>query len=248
MANREGQWFEIWRSVIQAGLKLGTLTSQGIPTLTAKDLKRPQKTRIFISNGIKWTRVEVGRASYIYTPDARVIRFLPDGGKGEPGNLSADLSKPWQSSSTGAALLGAPGEWYVQTPVLPGDVEGTPIVALISDAALAQGGEGLAGVIGEAATVTMDPPQNGTATDTDAAVIPARPGRKFLSINTIQSTTNLRLGFGVAASATKGDFVPKGGRYVLTANPGEVLDSRAIHIRREDAIAGALALTWQEGG
>lgn len=237
----DGEFWELWKRVISKQYK----DPHGIPMLTARDLIRPTGSRFFASDAKKWSRMIVGRAVYVWTPDKRVIRYIPGH---EPGDLSASPLKPWNSSVSGVAPLYAPGEWWLSTPILPGDTEGDAIEFVYTDAALGVSGADAASIAGEAAAIQFDAPASGTATNISSLVIPARPGRKYLSINTIQTTTNLRLAFGGGSDVAKGDFVPKGGRYVLTANPGEVLDSRGIFIRREDDIAGALALSWQEGG
>lgn len=146
MAITDGEFFALFKRLAQKIYK----DPSGTPGLTSDQLIRPQKQKIVTSNGAAWTRLYVNRAVYIWTPDYRQIDYVSGH---HPGDLSADTSKPWNSSINNVAKLYAPGEWHVKTKLLTGDTEGSSIALLITDAAL-----GIEGVALTAADIVGAPP------------------------------------------------------------------------------------------
>jgi hypothetical protein len=144
--NDDNQFFALFKRMMEKLYK----DPSGTSGLQAKNLIRPQKQKIVTSNGANWTRIYINRAVYIWTPDRRQIDYVSGH---NPGDLSADTSKPWNSSVSGVAKLYAPGEWHVKTPLLSGDTEGATIVLIESDAAL-----GIEGVNLTGADVAAAPP------------------------------------------------------------------------------------------
>lgn len=146
MSLTDGEFFSLFKRMLQRVYR----DPSGTPGLQSKDLIRPTKQKIVTSAGANWTRMYINRAVYIWTPDRRQIDYVSGH---HPGDLSADTTKPWNSSVSGVAKLYAPGEWHVKTPLLTGDTEGATIVLIISDAAL-----GIEGVNLTAADVAATPP------------------------------------------------------------------------------------------
>lgn len=116
MSISDGEFFSLFKRMAQRIYKDPT----GVPQVQAKDLKRPQKRSIITSNGANWDRIYVDRPLYIWTPDKRQINYVPGN---NPGDISADTSRPYFSSISGYVKLFAPGEWFINTPLIAGDVE-----------------------------------------------------------------------------------------------------------------------------
>lgn len=197
----DGEFFSLFARMMEKHYK----DPSGTPGLQASDLKRMDKKSIVVSAGALWTRFYIDRAVSVHTPDYRQIDFFPGG---DPGDLSGDAAKPWNSSVGGMAKFWAPGEWHAKTPLLPGDVEGKSITLLVSDAALGVDGANLTASdlvgaplpiqdmnvksIGGTAQSGLDlsgkwaprtPVAPGAAvgvTNVSGLKLAARPGRKFL--------------------------------------------------------------------
>jgi hypothetical protein len=246
----------------------------GIPALTSKDLNRPEKSKIVISAGARWTRIVINRPIYVWTPDHRQIDYMPGH---HPGDLSADTSKPWNSCISGAAKLYAAGEWHMKTPLISGDAEGTFCPLIKSDVPPAFEGSGLTGadVAGAASSVINVGQLGGTAqsgADLGALVnlmledrlpIDWTDGGNAVTINAADAPLIVanadRRGLAFFNHSTGGQYIGIdtavltgcSGFLILPPNTGEILirpgkavPTAAIHAY---ASAAGAKLDWREG-
>jgi hypothetical protein len=194
---QDGEFFALFKRMLQKIYK----DPSGTPGLTAKDLIRPQKQKIVTSAGATWTRLYINRAVYVWTSDRRQIDYISGH---NPGDLSADTTKPWNSSISGVAKLYAPGEWHLKCPLLTGDTEGANIPLIITDAALGVEGVALTGadVAAVAPPVASNPNRSSfitgqkivvTADGAHAVQLTAQaiPNGYFLTIKAKTSNTNV---------------------------------------------------------
>lgn len=192
MSLSDGEFFALFKRMVEKVYK----DPSGTPGLTSKNLIRAQKQKIVTSAGAAWTPLTIGRAVYVWTADRRQIDYISGH---HPGDLSADTTKPWNSSISGVAKLYAPGEWHLKVPLLTGDTEGGTIPLIITDAAL-----GVEGVSLTSADVAAVPPPVAT-----------NPNRSSFATGRIVIVT----ADGLNAVQGAAQAVPNGYKVVVAPNP-----------------------------
>ena len=210
----DGEFFALFKRMLQKIYK----DPSGTPGLTAKDLIRPQKQKIVTSNGLNWTRLYINRAVYIWTADKRQIDYISGH---HPGDLSADTTKPWNSSISGVAKLYAPGEWHIKTPLLTGDTEGASIPLVITDAAL-----GVEGVALTSADVAAVPP-----------VVATNPNRDSFESGRITVVT----ADGAHAIQGASMAVPNGYKVVVAPHPD---NTDRVYVGKSQVLAQTHGSAW----
>lgn len=194
-------FFNLWKRVVAPQ----TLGPDGMPTLTSKDVKRPEVKTIVASAGARWTRLVIPRGMYVWTPDFRQIDYLPGH---HPGDLSANTAKPWLKATGGTAKLWIPGEWHLKTPLEDGDTEGDKIPLLVSEAPSGFAGldvsaEALTGS-GAGGALKFDAPDVIPDIDMVSLAIATAPFRYAFIQNTSSAGQTLWLGIGHAAVIGRG--------------------------------------------
>lgn len=136
----DGQFFDAFKRFLEERY----VGADGVPGLLSSDLVRPQKVAVVISGGARWTRFYINRAVYLWSADGRRIDYISGH---HPGDVSASVPSPWNSSVTGVCKLFTAGEWHVKTPLIGADVENTKMNFMMSDAAAGVGVDVLASEI-----------------------------------------------------------------------------------------------------
>ena len=124
----DGQYWELVKRLVDKQY----VDPEGNPALRSDQLIRPTKVGVYNSAGAKWSRFYINRAVYLFHVDGRRVDYVPGH---HPGDVSAASPSPWNSSVTGVCKLHTAGEWHVKTPLITGDVEGTVLSFMMTDAA-----------------------------------------------------------------------------------------------------------------
>jgi hypothetical protein len=186
----EDEYWELWKRVVNS-LKGGQQYSDptGRPSLTSRQLIKPQKFSLPTSNAKTWVKKTFGRAMYVWTKDFRTIYYFP---ADHPGDLSGDPSQPFNISTAGYAYLNVPGDWYLCTPVLAGDTAEGNMAGLYGDAFL-----GTQGIPADASGIIGAPPPAGSE---NIAQIGGTPQSAGLDLAKVLKSLTL----GAPASVTVG--------------------------------------------